>query len=134
MNPGARGLFKGAIVESGPITGISWGAPISRYSQNNHHQHHHLQKQQHHHHYCTFFIIMVTIMVIILIMVFREQAKELAALLGAELNCYTGGEWLDEVCHHHHHWNDHLSGAPKSEILTKHRIFWVPKWSTRFPK
>jgi len=30
LNPGARGLFKGAIVESGPITGISWGAPISR--------------------------------------------------------------------------------------------------------
>merc|ERR1711936_497752 len=30
MNPGARGLFKGAIVESGPITGIPWGAPVSR--------------------------------------------------------------------------------------------------------
>jgi len=30
LNPGAGGLFKGAIVESGPITGISWGAPISR--------------------------------------------------------------------------------------------------------
>ena len=48
------------------------------------------------------FVILGICWVTMIIMVDRDQARELAAKVGTEIGCYSGGEWMEEVDHHQH--------------------------------